>query len=67
MHLDENIALKNFAVDDAALAVFNVDLLFLRDEGLENLALHFCAADTLINAVCDFVFIAGVSTNCVPR
>jgi hypothetical protein len=40
LHLDDDVALENALFDDAALAVLDLDHLFLGNEDLEDLVFH---------------------------
>lgn len=42
-HFDKDVALENFAVNDFALAIFDLDLLFLWYESTEDFSLEFGA------------------------
>ena len=66
-HFNQDVTLEDFAVDDFALAVFDFDAFFFWDDGVEDFAVELVSVNAFLKAAGDFVFVAAVGADCVPR
>src|SRR6202049_5203089 len=68
VHLDQNVARENFLRRDLALAVFEFDFVFHRDEHAENLVRHVHRMDAPLEIRLDLVLVtrAGVDHEPLP-
>ena len=65
-HLDKNVTLEDFAIDDFALAVLNFDLFFFWDDSIEDFTFEFSTIETLFDGFGDLIFVATVGAYGVP-
>ena len=65
-HLNKDITLEDFTVDDFALAVFNLDLFFFWDDSIEDFTFEFSTIETLFDGFGDLIFVATVGAYGVP-
>ena len=65
-HLDKNVTLEDFAIDNFALAILNFDLFFFWDDSIEDFTFEFSTIETLFDGFGDLVFVATVSAYGVP-
>ena len=66
LHLDQDIALENLNLNDFALAIFDLDLLLLRDDCIEDFVGHINGLNALADTIGYLFFIATVGVDSVP-
>src|SRR6266568_7536825 len=66
LHLHQDVAGEDALLDVAALAVFDLDLVFHGDEDLEDLVLHVHGFDPLLEVLLDLLLVPRVGVDDVP-
>ena len=65
-HIDQDIARKDAALDRPAFTLFYLDLLFCRNDNIEDLILHPHGFNSLLQVVAHFVFVARIAMHHIP-